>query len=82
MTRKKARKEKPPGIRHGTMIRVADDVAADAKLVASFLGVSMAEYISDTLRPLVKEELQHQMRKRLAEDEDAATDPAPGTENE
>jgi hypothetical protein len=52
--------------RHGTLIRVADDVASDAKLVAGFLNVSMAEYVSNTLRPIVKAELETQMRKRLA----------------
>jgi hypothetical protein len=62
------------------MVRIADDVAADAKLVASFLEISMAEYISDTLRPIVKKELQRQMRRRLAEDEGTSTGPTPGEE--
>jgi len=55
--------------RHGTLIRIADDVARDAKLLSSFLNISMAEFVSATLRPIIKTALEDQMRKRLAASE-------------
>jgi hypothetical protein len=51
--------------RFGTLVRLADDVVADAKVVASLRGVSMAEYLSDTLRPIVKKALSDELRKRV-----------------
>jgi hypothetical protein len=47
------------------LVRIADDVAADARVVASIRGISMAELISDTLRPILKKALTEELRKRV-----------------
>lgn len=51
--------------RFGTLVRLADDVVADAKVVASLRGVSMAELLSDTLRPILKKAMTEELRKRV-----------------
>lgn len=50
--------------RFGTLVRIADDVAADAKSVAALRGTSMAEYLSDTLRPILKQTIIDELNKR------------------
>lgn len=50
--------------RFGTLVRIADDVAADAKSVAALQGTSMAEYLSDTLRPILKQTIIDELSKR------------------
>jgi hypothetical protein len=66
MARKAGKKAGAGGPRkYGTLVRLADDVAADAKVVASIRNVSMAEYLSDTLRPLLKRALTEELRKRV-----------------
>ena len=50
--------------RFGTLVRIADDVAADAKSVAALRGTSMAEYLSDTLRPILKQTIIDELSKR------------------
>lgn len=50
--------------RFGALVRIADEVAADAKIVASLQGVSMAEYLSNTLRPILKKTIVEELRKR------------------
>jgi hypothetical protein len=47
------------------MVRLADDVVADAKVVASLHDVSMAEYLSDLLRPILKKALADELRRRV-----------------
>lgn len=54
--------------RFGTLVRLAADVVADAKVVASLRGVSMAEFLSDLLRPLLKKALTDELRKRVEKD--------------
>jgi hypothetical protein len=49
----------------GTLVRIADDVASDAKVVASIRGVSMAELLTETLRPILKKALSDELRKRV-----------------
>lgn len=49
----------------GTLVRIADDVASDAKVVASIRGVSMAELLSETLRPILKKAMTDELRKRV-----------------
>lgn len=56
---------KAPSRRHGTLVRMGDDVAADARVAASLLGVSMAEYLTETLRPIVKKTITDELRKRV-----------------
>lgn len=55
--------------RFGTLVRLAEDVVADAKVVASLKGMSMAEYLSETLRPIVKKALAEELRRRVNESE-------------
>lgn len=49
----------------GTLVRIADDVASDAKVVASIRGISMAELLTETLRPILKKALADELRKRV-----------------
>jgi hypothetical protein len=51
--------------RYGSLVRIADDVVADAKVVASIRDVSMAELLSETLRPILKKALMEELRKRV-----------------
>jgi hypothetical protein len=51
--------------RYETLVRLAEDVVADAKVVASLRGISMAEYLTETLRPIVKKALADELRKRV-----------------
>ena len=55
--------EKAPR-RFGTLVRIADDVASDAKSVAALRGTSMAEYLSETLRPILKQTIIDELSKR------------------
>lgn len=50
---------------HGTLVRIAEDVAADAKILASIEKTSMAQIMSDVLRPILKKRLEDAYRKRL-----------------
>ena len=38
---------------------------ADAKVVASLRGISMAEFLTETLRPIVRKALAAELRKRV-----------------
>lgn len=51
--------------KYETLVRLADDVVADAKVVASLRNISMAELLSDTLRPILKKALTEELRKRV-----------------
>jgi hypothetical protein len=62
-TSKKAASE--GGREFGSLVRIADDVVSDAKVVASIRGISMAKLISDTLRPIFKKALTEELRKRV-----------------
>ena len=53
--------------RFGTLVRLAEDVVSDAKDVAGLRKVSMAEYLTELLRPIVKKDLDVELRKRLGE---------------
>jgi hypothetical protein len=63
--RKPAKKEGGESRRYDTLVRLADDVVSDAKVVASLRDVSMAELLSDTLRPILKKALADELRKRV-----------------
>jgi hypothetical protein len=66
--RKAAKKdESSESRRYGTLVRLADDVVADAKVVASLRDVSMAELLSETLRPILRKALADELRKRVEE---------------
>lgn len=69
MARKKTDKKPTSESRqHGTLIRVADDVALDAKILASIEDTTMAQLVSDMLRPVLKKRLEEAYRKRLEGD--------------
>jgi hypothetical protein len=53
--------------RDDTSARIEEDVLRDARTVASFRGLSLRAYLSDTLRPIVKKDLQEVARKVLDE---------------
>ncbi len=64
----KERKERPSGSetrRHGRLVRIAEDVAEDADVLASLEKSSMAEIISNAARPIIKKRLATALRKRL-----------------
>ena len=52
---------------YGSLVRIADDVVADAKVVASIRDISMAELLSETLRPILKKAMVDELRKRVEE---------------
>jgi hypothetical protein len=62
---RKAKKDAGESRRYETLVRMADDVVADAKAVASLRNMSMAEYLSETLRPILKKALMDELRKRV-----------------
>jgi hypothetical protein len=63
--RKKVDRGTPKETREfGTLVRIADDVAADGRAVAAMLDTSMAKLFSDTLRPILKQMLVDELRKR------------------
>jgi hypothetical protein len=51
--------------RFGTLVRLGEDVANDAKVVASLRGTTMAELLTETLRPILKKALADELRKRV-----------------
>lgn len=51
--------------RFSTLVRLAPDVVADAKAVAALRDTSMAELLSDLLRPLLRQQLEDELRKRV-----------------
>lgn len=65
--RPKAKKEEPQAEnrRFPTLIRVSEDVAQLGRELSAMRNVSMAELVSDTLRPILQEQLEQEMRKRL-----------------
>ena len=65
VARKSAKSSDAGSRKYGTLVRLADDVVADAKVVASLKGISMAEYLSETLRPLLKKALADELRLRV-----------------
>ncbi len=54
--------------RFNTLVRLDDDLVIRAKKVAALKGISLAEYFSDTLRPIVDRDLSREVKK-LAKEE-------------
>jgi hypothetical protein len=50
--------------RNDTAAKVDAQVVADAKVIAAFRGIPLAEYLTDVLRPIVKRDLEAEMAKR------------------
>jgi hypothetical protein len=65
VARKKSGKKAGEPRQFGSLVRIADDVVADAKVVASIRGMSMAELLSETLRPILKKAMTEELRKRV-----------------
>jgi ABC-type phosphate transport system permease subunit len=51
--------------RFGVLVRLAGSLVANAKIVASMRGISMAEYLSERFAPIVEQDLEEEMKKRL-----------------
>jgi hypothetical protein len=50
--------------RNDTAAKIDSGVVADAKIVAAFRGITLAEYLSQILRPAVSRDLESEMAKR------------------
>ena len=51
--------------RNDTAVKVDAEVISEAKMVAASRGVTLAEYISEILRPIVHRDLEAEMTRRL-----------------
>jgi hypothetical protein len=51
--------------RKDVAVKIDVEVIAEAKMVAASRGVTLAEYLSDMLRPIVRRDLQGETSKRL-----------------
>jgi hypothetical protein len=65
VARKASGKKSGEPRQYGSLVRIADDVVADAKVVASIRNISMAELLSETLRPILKKALTEELRRRV-----------------
>jgi predicted HicB family RNase H-like nuclease len=50
--------------RFGVLVRLGEEMVADAKVVASSRGISLAEYITETMSLIVKKDLEAELRRR------------------
>ena len=64
--------EAPMAKRNDVVVKVDANVIRDAKVVAAFREVSLAEYLSELLRPLVSRDLEGEMSKRSRQKEKGA----------
>ncbi len=60
-------KKKSESRKFNTLVRLDDDLVEKAKKVVALKGISLAEYFTDTLRPVVDRDLVKEVRK-LAKD--------------
>lgn len=51
--------------RNDVNVRLDSEVVTDAKMVASAKGVTLAGYLSELLRPLVRRDLEEETGRRL-----------------
>jgi len=51
--------------RNDVSTKIDADVLADARVAASFKGMNLAEYISETLRPIVQADIEDGYRRRM-----------------
>jgi len=56
-------KKKSESRKFNTLVRLDDDLVEKAKKVVALKGISLAEYFSDTLRPVVDRDLSKEVRK-------------------
>lgn len=58
--------------RNDTPVRIDNDVLEDCRIAAAFQGKSIAEYVSDILRPIAKRDIEEGYAKRIKGDEDSS----------
>ena len=64
-----AKKRSSESRRFNTLVRLDDDLVEKGKKVAALKGISLAEYFSDVLRPIVDRDMAKEVKK-LASKED------------
>lgn len=57
--------EEPMVKRNDVSVKLDAEVVAEAKMVAASRDMSLAEYLSELLRPLVRKDLEHETARRL-----------------
>jgi hypothetical protein len=67
VARPKGRPKKPGG--EGTQVRIDSDLAVKAKYLATGEGLSLTEYLSRVLRPVVEKEFRKAGRNLLEEEQ-------------
>jgi hypothetical protein len=58
-------KQDPAVARNDVAVKLDADVVREARIVAAYRGIAMAEYISEILRPIVHRDLEEESRKAL-----------------
>ncbi|MFL6141691.1 MAG: hypothetical protein ACJ72N_07450 [Labedaea sp.] len=61
-------KKRSESRKFNTLVRMDDDLVKKAKKVASLKGISLAEYFSDILRPIVDRDMTKEIRKLSREE--------------
>jgi hypothetical protein len=56
-------KKRSESRRFNTLVRLDDELVETAKKVAALKGISLAEYFSDVLRPIVDRDLSREVKK-------------------
>jgi hypothetical protein len=54
----------PMAKRNDVTVKMDADVVKDAKVVAALKGLSLAEYLTEVVRPVVAEEFEKELAKR------------------
>jgi hypothetical protein len=57
--------EEPLVRRNDTAVKVDSEVVSEAKMVAASRGITLAEYLTEILRPVVHSDLEEEMTRRL-----------------
>jgi hypothetical protein len=64
------KKPKPPmAKRDDTAAKIDASIVRDAKIVAAYRDITLAEYLSELLRPLVARDLKAEQERRMRSDE-------------
>jgi hypothetical protein len=59
--------------RNDIQVKIDAEVFTEAKMVSASRNVPLAEYLSDILRPIVRRDLEAEMRKRMGEQKPKAS---------
>lgn len=62
-------KKKSESRRFNTLVRMDDELVEKAKKVAALKGISLAEFFSDALRPIVDREMAREVKKLVKDEE-------------